>query len=128
MKKQLLLLVAACLLWMSNLSAQTPVRNCGTMEYLEQQLKNDPAMSLRMQQIEQQTQNYLISHAANRLMALSATLSIICAKRVEKACFDLYLPGLRYSTIKPSPPAHSSNRMAAPIPSANQAVITLRPR
>lgn len=66
MKKLLSLLAAVCLFGMSHLSAQTAsIRNCGTMEYLEQQLKNDPSMSLRMQQIEQQTQNYLIKNNGN---------------------------------------------------------------
>ncbi|MEO8150162.1 MAG: M43 family zinc metalloprotease, partial [Bacteroidia bacterium] len=64
MKKQLLLLAAACLLGMSNLTAQTNGRNCGTMGHLQQQLNADPTLQQRMDQVEQFTQNYLASQAA----------------------------------------------------------------
>ncbi len=66
MRKQLFSIVMACLLGAGSFAQSFSTRNCGTMDYLEQQLKNDPSMKLRMQQIEQQTQNYIRLNAANK--------------------------------------------------------------
>ncbi len=71
MKKNLLFIAIAFLMGMGGTMAQSkPGRVCGTMEYLQEQLKNDPAMRSRMEQIEQQTQNYILSNAANRSTAV----------------------------------------------------------
>ncbi len=66
MKKQLSLLAIAFLIGMGGAMSQSTNRNCGTMSYLQEQLKNDPAMNLRMQQIEEQTRNYVLSNSGNK--------------------------------------------------------------
>ena len=49
-------------------------RNCGTMDYLSKQIKNDPAIVSRMNQIEQQTNQFLANKSA---VAASATGTIV---------------------------------------------------
>ena len=66
MRKQLFSIVMACFIGAGSFAQSLSTRSCGTMDYLEQQLKNDPSMKLRMQQIEQQTQNYIRLNAANK--------------------------------------------------------------
>lgn len=70
MRKNLSSLAVACMLTIGALAQNAPVRNCGTMQYYEDQLKKDPALRLRMEQIEQQTKNYEIQNAANRTSAV----------------------------------------------------------
>ncbi len=66
MTRKLSLIAIALIFGMSSLMAQSANRGCGTMDYLQQQLKNDPAMNLRMQQIEAQTAAYARLNAANK--------------------------------------------------------------
>ena len=74
MKKQLLLLsLLFCVVL--NMNAQNAMtRNCGTMDYLSKQIKNDPAIVSRMNQIEQQTNQFLANKSA---VAASATGTIV---------------------------------------------------
>ncbi|MBL0046501.1 MAG: T9SS type A sorting domain-containing protein [Bacteroidetes bacterium] len=53
-------------------SAQAPKRSCGTMESLKAEIAKDPSLELRMQQLEQQTQNYILNQggSANKTAAL----------------------------------------------------------
>lgn len=70
MRKNFTAIAAACLLTFGAFAQNAPVRNCGTMHYYEEQLKSDPAMRLRMEQIEQQTKDFEIQNAANRSSAV----------------------------------------------------------
>lgn len=67
MFKKSIKIAAAALIMLQSAQAQ---RNCGTMQHLQMQLANDPAMRLRMEQIEQQTQNYLLQKNSNNSQAV----------------------------------------------------------
>ena len=67
MLKKSIKVAAAALLLFNAVQAQ---RNCGTMQHLQTQLDNDPAMRLRMEQIEQQTQDYLLQKNSNSTQAV----------------------------------------------------------
>jgi hypothetical protein len=71
MKKIITTVVAVATLMTAN--AQTPHRNCGSMEALERQMKADPSMAARMQQIEAHTHQYestLGSNSNGKMMAV----------------------------------------------------------
>ena len=70
MRKNFTAIAAACLLTFGAFAQNVPVRNCGTMQHYDEQLKNEPSMRLRMEQIEQQTKNYETQNAANRTSAV----------------------------------------------------------
>ncbi|MCW5907557.1 MAG: T9SS type A sorting domain-containing protein [Chitinophagales bacterium] len=60
MKKHLLFAVTAVMLFAAaTLNAQQNYHRCSTMEYLEEQLKADPTLAARMQEIEQHTQHFI---------------------------------------------------------------------
>ena len=71
MQKSLLFL---CLFWCLNQTiwAQAPQRVCGSMEYLEYQLQQDPKRAAKMEAIERFTQEYL----ANPNRAVTGVVSI----------------------------------------------------
>jgi hypothetical protein len=56
MKKIFLPIIILSVLMLSNSFAQ---RNCGSMNYLQQQLQDDPSLSIRMNKIEQHTNNFI---------------------------------------------------------------------
>ncbi|MBA3648826.1 MAG: T9SS type A sorting domain-containing protein [Chitinophagales bacterium] len=62
MMKIYLLFLAILFAGSSTLSAQTPHRTCGTVEHLEWLKQQDPALSQRMQDIENFTQIYMAAH------------------------------------------------------------------
>lgn len=75
-----LLLVIIILLQASNLFAHNGTRNCGSMEVLEQQLKADPAMQFRMDQIEQFTNSFIAnqkSKSSQRNTAATITIPVV---------------------------------------------------
>lgn len=68
----LLSIVACQRIEMSNPSDMaTPLtkRACGSNDYLQQQLKNDPALASRMANIEQFTRDYIANNPQSRLLA-----------------------------------------------------------
>lgn len=70
MTKKFLTLAAACLLTFGAIAQNAPGRSCGTTAYNDEQLKNDPTLRLRMEQIEQQTKDYELQNAANKVSAV----------------------------------------------------------
>ncbi len=70
MTKKFLTLAASCLLTFGAIAQNAPGRSCGTTAYNDEQLKNDPTLRLRMEQIEQQTKDYEIQNAANKFSAV----------------------------------------------------------
>lgn len=60
----LMLLGASCF-------AQTPARNCGTMEYYEMRKKADPSVEKRMHENELFTQEWIKNHATKTSPAIS---------------------------------------------------------
>jgi hypothetical protein len=65
MKKFYFILTVLGFMFYSNGFAQNLTsRNCGTMNYLTEQLKKDPSLAGRMSQIEQQTNNFISSNKA----------------------------------------------------------------
>jgi hypothetical protein len=73
--KKYLLLLALLFCVVLNINAQnTMTRNCGTMDYLSKQIKKDPTIVSRMNQIEQQTNQFLANRA---VVSASATGTIV---------------------------------------------------
>lgn len=67
MRKQLFTLIIAYLTAMGGAIAQgTPVRNCATMEYMKEQVKNDPLLKQSREAIEQFTKNYIQQNGGNK--------------------------------------------------------------
>ena len=66
MKKIFLPIIILSVLMLSNSFAQ---RNCGSMSHLQQQMQEDPTLSARMYQIEQQT-NSFIANGGKRAKAI----------------------------------------------------------
>jgi hypothetical protein len=63
MKKTTTLLAIICLCISAiTLNAQQAYHRCSSMEYLHDQLQQDPNLATRMQQIEQQVQNYIANN------------------------------------------------------------------
>lgn len=58
MRRSSAFLLALCLFISGALSAQQNYHRCSSVEYLQQQLQADPGLAARMQQIEQQTQQF----------------------------------------------------------------------
>lgn len=68
----LLSIVACQRIEMSNPSDSSTIlskRACGSNDYLQQQLKNDPALASRMANIEQFTRDYIANNPQSRLLA-----------------------------------------------------------
>ncbi|MEE9440208.1 MAG: M43 family zinc metalloprotease [Saprospiraceae bacterium] len=59
--KKFILLVVSALLCVSVMAQ----RNCGSMEYLDQQIKQNPDRAISLQKIEQQTQNWIKNNGDN---------------------------------------------------------------
>ncbi len=71
MRKKLLTIFGALLLGMGGAYAQsTLVRNCGTMNYLNEQLKNDPSLKEKREAIEQFTATYIQQKGGNMTAAV----------------------------------------------------------
>ena len=66
--------IAIFLLLLSPLFALAQ-RNCGSMDYLNEQINNDPSIELRMDQIEQATEAYLTNN--NNLRAGTITIPVV---------------------------------------------------
>ena len=72
MSKLSFLLITLLLLANNGLFSQSiQKRNCGTMNHLSEQLKNDPGLADRMNQIEQQTARF-----TNNMVSATSTISI----------------------------------------------------
>lgn len=63
----------------ATLSAQQNYHRCATMEYLEAQLKADPALAARMQEIEQHTQHFIEHHtdAARAVITIPVVIHVV---------------------------------------------------
>jgi Pregnancy-associated plasma protein-A/Secretion system C-terminal sorting domain/Fibronectin type III domain/Bacterial pre-peptidase C-terminal domain len=71
MKKNLLFALGLSALMSTAAMAQsTAVRNCGTMQHLADMEAADPMLAVRMQQIEQQTQQIIATSGANKTAAV----------------------------------------------------------
>ncbi|MEO5674368.1 MAG: GEVED domain-containing protein [Chitinophagales bacterium] len=66
--KRTLLLLAIISMMASSAWSQ---RICGTMEHLQMQLQDDPALAQRMQDLETFTQNYITSHPAGERVVIT---------------------------------------------------------
>lgn len=62
--KKLLLITALFFFGFSAFSQQKYIR-CGSTEYMKQQIAKDPAYAIRMQQIEQQMEDWIAAHPQN---------------------------------------------------------------
>ena len=62
MKKLMLSLLALTVTATVFAQSNTPQRVCGTMEHLQMQLQQDPGLQIRMQNIEQFTNDYIATH------------------------------------------------------------------
>ena len=69
MKKNYILL-AATLLFGASAFAQDDTRNCGSMEVLEKQLRDDPGMARRLAKLEEHTANFIKNNPNQRTGAV----------------------------------------------------------
>ena len=60
--KKLFLIIIAVLSTVSILKAQTPIRNCGTMDYLQKQIAADPSIQTRMDGLNQYVDKWVKDH------------------------------------------------------------------
>jgi hypothetical protein len=70
-------LLLLALTFTTSLSAQ---RNCGAMEHLEMEMQNDPKRAIKMQQIEQQTRNFIQNtdaRAVNGVITIPVVVHVV---------------------------------------------------
>ena len=77
MKKQLLLIVALCLTTFAMSSQTTHPRKCATMQILEQKMKNDPSIQLRMQQSEIETQKWVSANRNTKKAQILVSIPVV---------------------------------------------------
>ncbi len=71
MRKILLLTGMACAMMLNQSQAQQPHRGCGTMDNLQEQMKADPTLKGRMEQMENETARYIATHAHEKSNAIT---------------------------------------------------------
>ncbi len=77
-KFRFLLLSIALLIFSVSIGQTNLKRNCGTMNHLSDQLKNDPGLAERMNQIEQQTARFVSSRvSANSTVLIPVVFHIV---------------------------------------------------
>ena len=76
MNKKITLTLLLCFIALSSLMAQEK-RNCGTMEYLQQKVQENPSILLRMQEIEQFTQEKIKNKNQQRLDGSVYTIPVV---------------------------------------------------
>ena len=77
MKKTLLALFMGAWMSFGAFAQNTPHRICGTMDLLNQQLASDPGMAARMQAVENQTAEYVRTHAHNNQAESVITIPVV---------------------------------------------------
>ena len=77
MKKTLLALFMGAWMSFGAFAQNTPHRICGTIDLLNQQLASDPGMAARMQAVENQTAEYVRTHAHNNQAESVITIPVV---------------------------------------------------